>query len=177
VLAARVRHCLLCFGALRTHSKIEADVKTIEVEHPKRWGITVTQAEVRQATITKSTDSATRTYVERRLATVTQSQFSPTEWVGRYGLVGVLNLNSSAATHSIAGGLTISKPLTTAGRKSAIATKAANYTTLATDEFILVDATSAARTITLLAASTAGSTATITIIKTDASANAVTVTP
>ena len=64
---------------------LQSQVKTIEVEHPKRWGITVTQAEVRQATITKSTDSATRTYVERRLAQVTESQFSATEWVGRYG--------------------------------------------------------------------------------------------
>lgn len=64
---------------------LQSQVKTIETEHPKRWGITVTQAEVRQATITKSTDSATRTYVERRLAQVTESQFSATEWVGRYG--------------------------------------------------------------------------------------------
>jgi hypothetical protein len=65
---------------------LQSEIKTIEVEHPKRWGITVAQAEVKQATITKSTDSATRTYVERRLATVTQSQFSATEWVGRYGV-------------------------------------------------------------------------------------------
>lgn len=65
--------------------KLPAQVKEIQTEHPKRWGITVTQAEVRQAQVTKSTDSATREYVERRLATVTQSQFSATEWVGRYG--------------------------------------------------------------------------------------------
>ncbi len=64
---------------------LPAAIKEIQTEHPKRWGITVTQAEVRQATITKSTDSATRTYVERRLAQVTESQFSATEWVGRYG--------------------------------------------------------------------------------------------
>ncbi|WP_029632676.1 hypothetical protein [[Scytonema hofmanni] UTEX B 1581] len=64
---------------------LQSQIKTIETEHPKRWGITVTQAEVRQATITKSTDSATRTYVERKLAQVTESQFSATEWVGRYG--------------------------------------------------------------------------------------------
>jgi hypothetical protein len=81
------------------------------------------------------------------------------------------------AIHSIAGGLTIAKLLTTAGRKSAISTKSANYTTVATDEFILVDATSAAKTITLLAAATAGAGTTFTIIKTDASANSVTVTP
>ena len=64
---------------------IKTRLQTVETEHPKKWGITVTQAEVRQATITKSTDSATRTYVDRKFATVTESQFSATEWVGRYG--------------------------------------------------------------------------------------------
>ena len=66
--------------------KLPAQVKEIQIEHPKRWGITVTQAEVRQAEVTKSTDSATRTYVERKLAEVTKSQFSATDWVGRYGV-------------------------------------------------------------------------------------------
>jgi hypothetical protein len=86
-IQASVKKVSTDLGAAVTQlSKIQSDVKTIQVEHPKRWGITVTQAEVRQATITKSTDSATRTYVERKLATVTQSQFSATEWVGRYGV-------------------------------------------------------------------------------------------
>jgi hypothetical protein len=86
-IQASVKKVSTDLGAAVTQlSKIQSDVKTIEVEHPKRWGITVTQAEVRQATITKSTDSATRTYVDRKLATLTQSQFSATEWVGRYGV-------------------------------------------------------------------------------------------
>lgn len=81
---------------------IKTRVQTVETEHPKKWGITVTQAEVRVAEVIKSTDSATRTYVDRKLATVTQSQFSASEWVGRYGQKtadflngGVSNLNKN----------------------------------------------------------------------------------
>ena len=65
---------------------------------------------------------------------------------------------------------------TTTGRKT-ITNKAANYTSVATDDFILINATGAAKTITLLPAATAGAGAVITIIKTDASATSVTITP
>ncbi|MGI2909043.1 hypothetical protein [Tolypothrix sp. VBCCA 56010] len=81
---------------------VKTEIETIKTEHPKKWGITVTEAEVRQAEVTKSTDSATITYVDRKFAQVTESQFSATEWVGRYGkkaayLVdyGVDNLNNN----------------------------------------------------------------------------------
>ena len=65
--------------------KLESEVKTIQTEHPKRWGITVKEAETRQAQTTTSTDRSTREYVDRKLAQVTEAQFSSTEWVGRYG--------------------------------------------------------------------------------------------
>lgn len=90
---------------------------------------------------------------------------------------GTLNLNNSTVTHTISGGLSLSKLLTTNGRKSSLFTKTANYTTVATDEFILVNATSGTITITLLSASTAGVGATITVQKIDSSINTVTVTP
>jgi len=82
----------------------------------------------------------------------------------------------SSTVHTVLGSLSISKPLTTSGRICKLQIKAANYTSINTDEFILVNASTGAKTITLLAASTAGSGATITVMKTDASANAVTVT-
>jgi hypothetical protein len=94
-----------------------------------------------------------------------------------HSIVGTLTLSSTTNTHVIVGNLSVGKVLTTAGRKSALTTKSVNYTTVVTDEFILVDATAAARTITLLAAATAGSGAKITVQKTDSSANTVNVTP
>jgi hypothetical protein len=64
--------------------------------------------------------------------------------------------------------------LLTAGRRQAYSSKSANYSITSTDEVIAVDASGAARTITLpTAASVSG--ATYTIKKTDNSANAVTV--
>ena len=69
------------------------------------------------------------------------------------------------------------KVLTSAGRKSALRSVSTNYTTVATDEFIMVNAATAPVTIALLSAVTAGAGAKITVIKTDSSANAVTITP
>jgi hypothetical protein len=64
--------------------------------------------------------------------------------------------------------------LLTAGRRQAYSSKSANYTLTSTDEIIAVDASGAARTMTLpTAVSVSG--ATYTIKKTDSSANAVTV--
>ena len=65
---------------------LEGKVQTIETEHPKRWGVAITQSETRQATVTKSTDTATRGYIDRVLASLTGSQFSAAQWVERYGV-------------------------------------------------------------------------------------------
>ncbi|BBD69544.1 hypothetical protein NIES4072_31230 [Nostoc commune NIES-4072] len=93
-------------------------------------------------------------------------------------IAGNVNFNNNAVTQIIAGNLSVGKILTTAGRKKARRSVAANAATTATDEVLFVDASGGSRTITLLAAATAGDGAIITIYRSDTNVLAsVTVTP